>query len=89
MDKIITTTGKETKMKIETYIKKELRKVSWMAWLIGLIPVPVGIVNASLLSRLVSLAVEGNVKDVLITGAGNYRPCFCCKISSLYFKNQI
>ena len=69
MDKVITTTGKETKMKIETYIKEELRKVSWMAWLIGLIPVPVGIVNASLLSRLVSLAVEGNVKDVLITGA--------------------
>lgn len=76
-------------MKIETYIKKELRKVSWMAWLIGLIPVPVGIVNASLLSRLVSLAVEGNVKDVLITGAEIIGLGFCCKISSLYFKNQI
>lgn len=48
MDKVITTTGKETKMKIETYIKEELRKVSWMAWLIGLIPVPVGIVNGIL-----------------------------------------
>lgn len=43
-----------------------LRNVSVAAWILALIPIPIGLINAKLYSALVVDATSGNVKSVLI-----------------------
>lgn len=55
-------------VKKKLFWKEDLKKISWLNWVIKMIPIPVGIINSVLISSLVLEAVAGNVQEVLGKG---------------------
>lgn len=55
-------------VKKKLFWEEELKKISWLNWVIKMIPIPVDIINSILISSLVLEAVAGNVQEVLGKG---------------------
>lgn len=58
----------------------ELRKVSIASWILQLIPIPVGIVTAQLMSEIVSNATVGKVNAVVATASILLSVVICMKV---------
>ncbi len=56
------------KKSIDIFVDK-LRKVSICSWILKLIPIPVGLVTAGLMSEIVTKATDGDVRGVVVTAA--------------------
>lgn len=50
---------------VESYFSKNLSKVSFYSWIIKLIPIPIGIISAKLMSIIIEFAIEGKTTDVI------------------------
>lgn len=46
---------------------RELQRVTFATWILKLIPIPIGIVSAQLMTKVVTNATDGNIHGVLIT----------------------
>lgn len=50
---------------VESYFSKNLSKVSFYSWIIKLIPIPIGIISAKLMSIIIEFAIDGKMTDVI------------------------
>lgn len=66
--------------KVKHYWKKELSKVSWLSWVIKMIPVPIEIITSMLIADIILKAVDGKVQEVFVYGIGLAGIVLCTRL---------